>query len=179
MSLCDEINRVAKTSAEYDKEQEQKAKTARREEDERNGKRLIYKLEVLLKEAASKGKINRGRLSGTLTFDNKMTIKDDGPDGFQYVGANLPPHTETRRVHRGLGIFVNEEVDKITVTPTQAILGAYEVLKEFAYKENITLSDLYIIDSDGCTYNSTKVTVADKKFGHKTFVYAVDYSMMV
>ncbi len=173
MSLRDEINRVAKTSSEYEKEQEQKVKKAEQETNERIGGPFIHKLEVLLKNAASQGKINKGILSGTLTFDKNL------PSTYKTCGAYLPPNIEKIRVHRGLGIFVNKEVTKVTVTPTKEILIAYEVLKKYACKENITLSDLYIIDSDGYTYNKRKITIIDESRYGKDFVYAVDYSMMI
>lgn len=182
MSLRDEIRKVAKTENEYSQEQQAIKDKVRKETDERNGQALIHKLEFLLKASASKGKISRGRISGTLRFESETIVDNESMDGWRYIGTSLPPHTETRKTYRGLGIdksIYNEKGTKTTVTPTEDILGAYKILKEYAINENITLSDLYIIDSDGCKYRDITVTVKEGRIAVKRFIYAVDYYMNI
>lgn len=182
MSLRDEIKKEAKTESEYNQEQQAIKDKKRKEADERNGQALIDKLKFLLKDAASKGRISRGQISGTLRFESEIVDDNGAVDGWRYIGTNLPPHKETRTTYRGLGInrsIYNEKGTKTTVTPTEDIWGAYSILKEYAINENITLSDLYIIDSDGCKYRKITATVKEGIIAVKQFIYAVDFYMNI
>ena len=102
----------------------------------------------------------------------------DTPPELQGKGYILKPNIEENFVHRGLGIFTNEYVWKITVSATDEIIGAYEHLKRLASEEGISIGELFIIDSDGITYLKKKITITDKH-NRKKFDFAVDYSMMV
>lgn len=176
MGLRDEINSVKKTSAEYEQEQRSKKEKEYRDKVESNGRMLIEKLKIQLKLDASKGKVSGNKLSGRLCFASSWSMETDAQ--LRGKGYMLSPTVEERFVHRGLGIFVNEWVYKITVTPTNEILDAYNVLKKYAGEEHIILSDLYVVDSDGVAYYKRKVTVTEKRTTKK-FNYAVDYSMVL
>ena len=176
MGLRDEINSVKKASAEYEQEQRDIKEKEYRDKIESNGRMLIEKLKIQLKLDASRGKVSGNKLSGTLRFASSWSLETD--EQLRGKGYMLSPNVEEKYVHRGLGIFVNEWVYKITVTPTNEILDAFNVLKKYAEEEHISLGDLYVIDSDGVAYYKRKVTVTEKR-STKKFNYAVDYSILL
>lgn len=183
MNLRDEISKVKRTKEEYQLlEKERKEKEVLRAY-RRFEKRVIRELIAQIKEDACKGNIENGVLSGRCAFMERM-IKDDSQEGYHSIGIDLRPDIQKRSLHK-ISWFRNVWVNEVTISPSQEILEAYNVLCKYALQENIKLSELYIIgttDYDGVNihnYEKKEMTITLDAKSNIRFFYAVDYSLQV
>ena len=192
MSLRDEINSVKRTKEEYERIQSEERSSTRNRKAIGCYNGLKAKLEYLLKDAASKGQIDKGVISGTLVF-SLIYIDDDSRDGFHTAGmSDSYLRVDHKRNIKGF-LGITKSGFKVTPEDPDFITEVYNYLVDYANQNGILLGELYIQESSTeRSRNKTKKSSitkhkADKKgFFVKTetiyqpeFRYAIDYSMHV
>lgn len=170
MGIRDELRQLKKTPQEYAQEQQAAKEKEYRDAVRQYGERLIELLQRQMKVDAQRGQVSGNQLSGTLRIDNNCYILTS-----KYFNWN-EPKVEHELVRRGFGWTSSKLVWRYDVSAKNEIFDILDILKQYAQRENITLSKLYFIDSNNKRYRGHAITTTSED-SISEFYYAVDYSI--